>query len=484
MKSQELLFELIHSLTQTEKRYFKLFSKLLKSDSNYLLLFEAILKQKKYDEKLLIKQFDDKKFVNQLSVAKNYLLNLILRSLISGHHKAKKSIELNDYLSQIEILYLKGLYKLCYKKLCQAKKIAKEYQLTNYQLILNSWELKIIDHLEKKPNEVEVLKETKQIFKNVSTEVETQLKVKELKKIWQTSMSSGEAVKIEVQKLIESCNQIKLKNKENTFRTNINILSINGIGYSFLEKKEKSLHYKKKSLDIFIGNPHQMIEEPSLYKASINNLLMHYVRNGYDENFIEYLEMLKNVKTNFSHMYTSFNNSLFNFQVGYYLAHREDKELLLCLNNMLLWYDSKFTVREKISKIICEYNIALVYFYFRDTKNCLKWCSSCFNMFDMKTTKYRHDLAVSTLTLQVLIYIDLAYFDLAKKHLDMIYGLAKKNKYGKVEMSIFNLLRDIVKIENKELYLDKLNKLIIQQNVSAINLDKDTIVFWIERKLK
>ncbi len=47
---KEALFELIHSLTKSEKRQFKLMSLLHSGDKSYLKLFDEIEKQKKYDE--------------------------------------------------------------------------------------------------------------------------------------------------------------------------------------------------------------------------------------------------------------------------------------------------------------------------------------------------------------------------------------------------------------------------------------------------
>ena len=53
MKSKELLFELIHSLTKSEKRYFKVFTSSHKEVNNYVKLFNAIHDQKKYNEDAL-----------------------------------------------------------------------------------------------------------------------------------------------------------------------------------------------------------------------------------------------------------------------------------------------------------------------------------------------------------------------------------------------------------------------------------------------
>ncbi|MDQ3021512.1 MAG: hypothetical protein M3R36_13225 [Bacteroidota bacterium] len=85
MKVTDDLFQLIKSLTQSEKRFFKVYASLhhIKGDENkYFKLFNAIDKQKIYDEELIRKQFGNEKFLKQLFVVKNYLYHTILKSLL------------------------------------------------------------------------------------------------------------------------------------------------------------------------------------------------------------------------------------------------------------------------------------------------------------------------------------------------------------------------------------------------------------------
>ena len=50
MKPSTELFQLIKSLSKSEKRYFKLTSSLQSGDKNYMKLFDAIELQDSYDE--------------------------------------------------------------------------------------------------------------------------------------------------------------------------------------------------------------------------------------------------------------------------------------------------------------------------------------------------------------------------------------------------------------------------------------------------
>ena len=76
------IFELIKSMTQTEKRYFKMFVSVFEQkNKTYLKLYNAIDKQKEYDEKALKKKLANERFINHFAVVKNKLYNAILKSL-------------------------------------------------------------------------------------------------------------------------------------------------------------------------------------------------------------------------------------------------------------------------------------------------------------------------------------------------------------------------------------------------------------------
>ena len=57
MKPSAELFDLVKSLSKSEKRFFKLSSSLQTGEKNYLQIFDAIEKQPNYDEAALKKQF-------------------------------------------------------------------------------------------------------------------------------------------------------------------------------------------------------------------------------------------------------------------------------------------------------------------------------------------------------------------------------------------------------------------------------------------
>jgi hypothetical protein len=122
------LFDLIKSMTRSEKRYFKLSASPQKGEKNYLRLFDAIDRQKSYDEEAIRSAFEGEAFVRQLHVAKNYLFRLILRSLRAYRAESSIDAEIECLMQDAGILYDKGLTRLCSAALKRARQLAEEYE--------------------------------------------------------------------------------------------------------------------------------------------------------------------------------------------------------------------------------------------------------------------------------------------------------------------------------------------------------------------
>ncbi len=147
MKRKDSLFKLIKSLTKSEKRFFKVFSSrhVIGEQNNYVELFDAIDKQKVYNEDALVRKFRNKKFVRRFSVAKNYLSELILKSMRSYHAQSSMDAQILEMLGSISFLYYKGLYPQAKKVLQKAKKLALEYEKLSIVPEIIKWQKKIMD---------------------------------------------------------------------------------------------------------------------------------------------------------------------------------------------------------------------------------------------------------------------------------------------------------------------------------------------------
>ncbi len=142
--NDQLLFELIKSLTKSEKRSFKLFAKRAggESETKYLKIFDVMDKIDSYDEAIIMKKLpgvSKTQFANQ----KSHLYGQVLASLRLSHLKVDIDIELREQLDYIRVLYKKGLYFQSLRLLSRAKKVTGNYRKDLFQLALLDYEKQI-----------------------------------------------------------------------------------------------------------------------------------------------------------------------------------------------------------------------------------------------------------------------------------------------------------------------------------------------------
>lgn len=131
-KKSDKLFDLINSMSMSEKRYFKLFAGRHSGNekSNYLKMFEILEKMESFDQDALIKGLEKQKVSTRyLSSDKSYLYNLVLRSLSAFHWSKTAGLQIKEMLHQVEILYERGMADHCLKVLRKARSLAESHQL-------------------------------------------------------------------------------------------------------------------------------------------------------------------------------------------------------------------------------------------------------------------------------------------------------------------------------------------------------------------
>lgn len=127
---QEPLFELIKSLSKSEKRYFKLYVSRHSSsgNNNYTSLFDYIDKSTRYSEQEIIDDFKNEPFLNNFSITKRRLYDQIITSLNGYHSTNSVDAQLYKMLQGATILYNKALYSQAMKLLYSASKLAEKHE--------------------------------------------------------------------------------------------------------------------------------------------------------------------------------------------------------------------------------------------------------------------------------------------------------------------------------------------------------------------
>ena len=138
------LFQLIKSLTKSEKRSFKLYVSRI-NDSNeakFIQLFDVMDKMESYDEEVVQKKMKDMA-KSQLANLKSHLYKQVLLVLRINHLKNDVDLQLRENLDYVRLLYKKGLYEQSLKQLNKIKVTANNYKKNIFKLALLNYEKNI-----------------------------------------------------------------------------------------------------------------------------------------------------------------------------------------------------------------------------------------------------------------------------------------------------------------------------------------------------
>lgn len=159
MAKQDKLLELVHSMSMSEKRYFKLFSQrhVTHSRTNYERLFELACDLEEPDPQVFDQKVKEAGLsLRYLSAEKYYLYQLVLRALSNFHSGRSVSLQVKEWLHQIEILFDKGLYDQCLALTHKTRQLAEKNDLYALLMEISLWERKVLAETE----EVSAIKES------------------------------------------------------------------------------------------------------------------------------------------------------------------------------------------------------------------------------------------------------------------------------------------------------------------------------------
>lgn len=176
------LFLLIKSLSKSEKRYFRIYAGVSGGDANYLQLFDVIEAQDEYDEEAVREKLKGKKFLSQLHVTKIYLTELILKALKNYHSDTSVHSRLLDLLRDIELLFDKELYDLCYYKIVKAEELAGKYEKLSLLTEVFFWKRRLA---------LAVSRNRKDIYDLLAKEKDTIEQMKVLNTYWHHTINMG-----------------------------------------------------------------------------------------------------------------------------------------------------------------------------------------------------------------------------------------------------------------------------------------------------
>ncbi len=496
MKPSNELFNLIQSLSKSEKRFFKLSSSLQDGDKNYLKLFDYIEKQKKYDEAELKHYFQKEKFIKHLPSEKNHLYKLILKSLRGFHSDNSISSILKQELKNIEILYSKALYKECVKILKRSKRIALNHEKFYYLFELIRWNKLLIEEAYEQGEFSEnldlLINQEMMVIERLRNLAEYHMIYSKINYIFRSGgFSRSDKEKEEVDK-IANHHLIIGKNTALSSRAASICYYIQGFCNATKRDFETALLKFKKTKYILDKNPLIKNDLAGRYVRTLSNIITCLIETNDLTNaklVLNELNELKNEKQFSSiDIKVKIFTSYYNAQLLIFEKEGEFQKGLKLIDEIELGI-SRFQYKlNKEQTILFYYRISYIYFGSGLHKEALKWVNKILNDNEQIL---RQDIYSFARIFNLILHYELNNYDL----LDYIIKstsryLSKTEKNYRSEQVFIKYLKSLSKIQNEKekniIYLAAKNEfeILFKIKEEKIILQFIDVISWLESKIK
>ncbi len=497
---QDELFQLIKTLTKTEKTYFKKYaSQHVKGKKNdYVTLFEIIEKENSYEEKWIIVRMGKENF-KHFPRLKNYLYENLLKALAAYHSEHSLSAEFADSLRKIEVLWSKGLYDQCAKLVRKVKKAAIAYDHQNILLEISTWELLLISEIHSVSNLFEEFEENVNQQLNALQKYSENIILNQLgRKLAFKLFTSGKAKNPLDEQFYNKIVHHPLLTKDEKsippgqikiqYYANKLLYSVAMVDFKAVENCSNKLFL------LYTQHPELILSNLNRYKLFLyNRTLTLFEMKKYPEAYETIILFRQIPEKHSQYCSDEFKSQLiFDYYSLYFiycfsrgrfdLAKEKTIELKILLKNI------EGELYSKRREIVLFFTTSIVYFGLEDFKNAL-WC---INILVNKKEFQSSSLYPAVINLSLIIHYELQNFELIdyliksaerffKKNIDI--DLFEKTVFNKIKKPITVLQND--KKKTKKLF-EKTKEELISYDWKDINKNvfRFDYLSWIESKME
>ncbi|MGK0391726.1 MAG: hypothetical protein ACI94Y_004493 [Maribacter sp.] len=446
------LYDLVHTLSKSEKRYIKVQAS---GEKDYIHLLDALLTQKTFDENKLINDNDGANFLKHLAVNKRYLYELLLESLARFGQKTLED-KILEKITATNVLIEKGLFTAAFSKLRKGQKIAKKYEFFELQIMLTSIEKKLLSQRQFKKQDDDV------IYQIFNVEVNSLEQLKNTNEYWYIAQKATQFQirfqKIqnkEQQELFESLTRSPKFHDlslATNFKSKFYFYQANAIYQFMLGNVEKAYETNSRFLDLLEAHPHFLRLYAEQYLATLNNMLIDSLVIGkYDilEKGIERLEMtlerpeFKSIKDIESRVFRQRYLLLINWS----LSQKDFEKVLKWVPDIEAGLDRFGKKIEKHHRVTFYYLVAYLLFQNNRYDQAIQWNNLILN--DPKEDVVKEIFHFSRI-LNLLIHYELGNYTLLESLLLSTpkYLKSRRAIYA-TEKALFRFLRKLLNAINK-----------------------------------
>ncbi|MBA3705394.1 MAG: hypothetical protein H0W84_05695 [Bacteroidetes bacterium] len=487
------LFILIKSLEHTEKRYFLSYNS--KSgdvdEKNFLLLFKAINKQKEYDERKLIDEFDRKGIITRkaFSNAKVHLYNTLLKHLEIYYSDSDKHHKIYSLIQQARILKDKALHKQSEKVLLKAKAIAQgtnlplelfhisslQLELSTYNVTLEGQREKVEKRFMEVDNALDIL-----VLNNKYWKLFTQ---------YYSLYCLGTLENKGKEEEFELLMQNPLLKDETEARSYFsrNIFYTINIKYSHLNGNYEACYlFSKKSIEFMETFTERVKLSQNVYVSYLNNHLIWCFGIDKKKEFLHTVNKIRGLKYTSMLAKISAFYSIAQNELAFYIKYKEYDKALKQVKDIetgLTKFKGKYSRR--IEHVIFI-NLSELYFLVKDFPKSIKWLNK---FLQQKDAEVSTDFYKSARLFYILLLLESAEENILESQYRTTYSYFKKENWlGKFELFMFNFIKaELNGKTDKEKFRKQLKE--IKMSFKDETFEKGVFgdfrfINWVEERLK
>ena len=498
-KVNNALFDLIKSMSKSEKRYFKLMSSrhTIGGENNYVRLFDYMDKQDEYDEDEIFRVFKKEAFINRFSITKKRLYDHILSALDAFHAAGSIEAQLHKQLHAFDILFEKSLYDQCRRILHSAEKVAEKNDFRAILLMISYKKKRLSETMGSlKVTDVEI-EETLQCDLEFSKSIEAYNQLWAIKShVFAQLAKKGVArSNAEIDVYTKMCALILSKNystEKLTFESRHMYHHVLSAYYYATGKLVKSLEELEMNLNATDQTVLGKKMEANKYISALTNAIYIADKIGDHRKSTYYLNVLKKFGATMESnedLSIKLFSSVSSIELSLFLRKGDFQAAtnsIQTIEEELVHYDEKIV---PIRRAFLEFKLAVVNIGTGNYSESLKWINRILNDSNLDKTE---DIIGFTQLLELLVHLELNHNNLLPYSLKNTQRFFKtRNRMYGFEKVLLQFISKLIKCEDhfdrqnlwEEMYKE-LAKITNNDVFESVALDYFDFESWAESKLK
>jgi len=498
-KVNEALFDLVKSMSKSEKRYFKLMSArhTIGSENNYVRIFDYLDKQEAYDEEALFNFFKGEALLNRFSITKKRLYDHILSALDSFHCGASTEAQIHKMLHAADILYDRSLYDQSRRILRSAEKLALKHEKHALLLEISSKQKRIFESSGYHGVSFEEMdafsdQESEQIQALQNYSVLWQIKSRLFAYMSKKGVARSKEDVVQYTKMCAKMLDKSLDPKSLPTEAKYLYYHILSAYYYAIADLKKSLTALHHNLELLDGSENQGKIEVNKHISALTNAIYISDKLGDYKSSISYLNQLKTFAHGVSanedldiKLFSSINS----IELSMYLrkgAFNDAAKIAASIQERLDFYGDKIVPARRA---FLEFKIAVSFIGVGAFSDALKWVNRILNDSDLDQTE---DIISFTQLLELLIHLELNHDQLLPYSLKSTQRFLKtRNRLYSFEKVFLQFIGKLTKCTDRfevdqywgDLY-NELATLTVDDAFESVALDYFDFQSWAEAKLK